>query len=84
MLLSPYPHHNFAVQPLYVCVILTPMWLPTLILTSPWVHRQNGALQILGSGHQMQDMIVATLIGMLEWRKHNNKVWIILLAALPV
>ena len=34
-------------------------------------------------GLGMQDMVVATLIGMLEWRKHNNKVWIILLAAIP-
>lgn len=49
-----------------------------------WGLRQNGCLEIVGSGLQMQDTIVATLIGMLEWRKHNNKVWIILLAALPV
>ena len=50
------------------------------------VCRQNGVLEIMGGGLStpgMQDMIVATLIGMLEWRKHNNKVWIILLAAIP-
>ena len=27
--------------------------------------RQNGTLEVLGSGLQMQDMVVATLIGML-------------------
>lgn len=48
--------------------------------------RQNGVLEIKEFATHipgMQDMIVATLIGMLEWRKHNNKVWIILLAAMP-
>ncbi|KAK9796628.1 hypothetical protein WJX73_003497 [Symbiochloris irregularis] len=49
-----------------------------------WGLRQNGCLEIMGSGHEMKDIIVATLIGMLEWRKHNNKVWIILMAAMPV
>ena len=42
-----------------------------------WGCRQNGALEIMGSALSvpgLQDVIVATLVGMLEWRKHNNKV----------
>ena len=40
-----------------------------------WLCRQNGCLEIMHAAAEvpgLQDMIIATLIGMLEWRKHNN------------
>ena len=62
------------------------MSCPSMLHVLGCCDRQNGVLEIMGSGLTlpgMVDMLVATLIGMLEWRKHNNKVWIILLAAMP-
>lgn len=43
--------------------------------------RLDGTLEIKDEGRRrgMEDMIVATLSAMLEWRKHNNKVTQLLL-----
>lgn len=58
-------------------VQLLPTWRWQII--SSWSWRLDGTLEIKDEGVRrgMEDMIVATLTAMLEWRKHNNKVWIV-------
>ena len=55
-----------------------PSIIPTINSASAaaFLLRLNGTLEIKEEGIRrgMQDIIMATLTAMLEWRKHNNKV----------
>ena len=42
-------------------------------------NRLNGTLTITGKGKEFVDIIVAGFIANLEWRKHNNKIWQIII-----
>ncbi|KAK9839120.1 hypothetical protein WJX74_009892 [Apatococcus lobatus] len=44
-----------------------------------WGFRLNGTLTITGKGKEFVDIIVAGFIANLEWRKHNNKIWQIII-----
>ena len=37
--------------------------------------RLTGPLTITGKGKDFVDVIVASYLANLEWRKHNNKIW---------
>ena len=40
------------------------------------MHRRlTGPLTITGKGKDFVDVIVASYLANLEWRKHNNKIW---------
>lgn len=41
--------------------------------------RLNGTLTITGKGKEFVDIILAGFIANLEWRKHNNKIWQIII-----
>ena len=41
--------------------------------------RLNGPLTITGKGKDFVDIIVASYLANLEWRKHNNKIWQIII-----
>ncbi|KAK9843387.1 hypothetical protein WJX84_000783 [Apatococcus fuscideae] len=44
-----------------------------------WGFRLNGTLTITGKGKEFVDIILAGFIANLEWRKHNNKIWQIII-----